>query len=291
MGRYENQTFESFPSNYSDKPSGKWIAGQSQLAARFYWQDWDSWSNPQEGNWDVNTRYWYLHVGEPWNDDIEALWLWPHSKIEIHQHRDYTGRSYTYLTDPNQLYWDSWAIPHDNSPEMSRNRTLAPNTQFHLSGDDMKNRTTSFRVWTWHTYDNYGSSLSSNPAYELKDNTNAENVNADLRDIKYRIDEVTYTLVGADGRNFTAESLSGVDRTDLQGNELEMEKEYVAAIDNFDHSYYTYSTFGVNEHGDKILESVAIRRRNEGVVGSYPGELRRGKGREEEEEKEKEKKR
>ena len=133
----------------------------------------------------------------------------------------------------------------------------------------MKNRTTSFRVWTWHTYDNYGSSLSSNPVYELKDNTNAENVNADLRDIKYRIDEETYTLVGADDRNFTAESLRGVDRTDLQGNELEMEKEYVAAIDNFDHSYYTYSTFGVNEHGDKILESVAIRRRNEGVVGSY----------------------
>ena len=31
--------------------------------------------------------------------------------------------------------------------------------------------------------------------------------------------------------------------------------------------------------------------RGEGVVGSYPGELRRGKGREEEEEKEKEKKR
>ena len=70
--------------------------------------------------------------------------------------------------------------------------------------------------------------------------------------------------------NFNAESLSGVDRTDLQGNELEMDKEYVAAIDNFDHSYYTYSTFGVNEHADKILEDVLGNVVDFGLV-AYPG--------------------
>ena len=82
-GRYKNQTYESYNSNYGNRDTGYWTAGRTNNVARFYWQDWDNWSNPNEGHWDVDSIYWYLYVGGHWNDDIEAIWLWPNSKIEI----------------------------------------------------------------------------------------------------------------------------------------------------------------------------------------------------------------
>jgi hypothetical protein len=40
-------------------------------------------------------------------------------------------------------------------------------------------------------------------------------------------------------------------------------KQYVAALDNLDTSYYTYSYYGVDGNGDRALEAVAIRRLNQ----------------------------
>ena len=49
----------------------------------------------------------------------------------------------------------------------------------------------------------------------------------------------------------------------LAGNNIELEKAYIAAIDNLDTSYYTYSYYGVSSSGDRLLEAVAVRRLNE----------------------------
>ena len=44
----------------------------------------------------------------------------------------------------------------------------------------------------------------------------------------------------------------------LAGNAIEMEKSYVAALDNLDASYYTYSLYGVDSDRNRVLEAVAI---------------------------------
>ena len=38
----------------------------------------------------------------------------------------------------------------------------------------------------------------------------------------------------------------------LVGNKIEMEKAYVAALDNLDTSYYTYSYYGVDSDGNPV---------------------------------------
>ncbi|MBT3889258.1 MAG: hypothetical protein HOF72_01405, partial [Planctomycetaceae bacterium] len=271
-GRYRNQTYETYNSNYGNQGTGYWTHSRTNPVARFYWQDWDNWSNPTKGHWDVDTRYWYTYVGGHWNDDIEAIWLWPNSKIEMYQHSNFDGYKKTYITPPGELTYDNWAIPHSNSPLMSATRNLPDNYQHHLSSDGAKNDISSFKVWTWRSYTDTAT-LQSNPTYTIKDGTTADNVHGNLRDIKYTIDGVEYTLVG--DPNLSDGTVNGATHPELQGNDLEMEKEFVAALDNFDHSYYTYSTFGVDASGNKVLESVAVRRRNDDVVGE-PGQYPAG---------------
>ncbi len=70
-----------------------------------------------------------------------------------------------------------------------------------------------------------------------------------LRDIKYTIGNQEFSVAAS--------------HPNAVGNQIEMEKAYVADRDNFDHAYYTYSYYGVNGLGQRVLESVAIRRLNE----------------------------
>jgi hypothetical protein len=71
-----------------------------------------------------------------------------------------------------------------------------------------------------------------------------------------RLIEIVYTVAGD---TYTV----GGTGTALAGNTVEMEKEYVRQLDNLDTSYYTYSYYGVGSQGNKMLESVAIRRLND----------------------------
>ena len=47
------------------------------------------------------------------------------------------------------------------------------------------------------------------------------------------------------------------------GNKLEMEKAYVARVDNLDTSYYTYAYYGVDGSANRKLEMMAVRRLND----------------------------
>ena len=72
----------------------------------------------------------------------------------------------------------------------------------------------------------------------------------EIVEIIYSVDDVSQPTVG------------GIE-SDLFGNKVEMEKEYVRQVDNLDTSYYTYSYYGVDSAANKALESVAIRRLND----------------------------
>ncbi|MFK8112961.1 MAG: hypothetical protein AB8B91_12200, partial [Rubripirellula sp.] len=65
--------------------------------------------------------------------------------------------------------------------------------------------------------------------------------------------EITFNV---GGNTLTATGLSA----DAVGNQVEMEKVYVAKLSELDTSYYTYSFYGVDGGGDRVLEAVAIRR-------------------------------
>ena len=118
-------------------------------------------------------------------------------------------------------------------------------------------------IWRDSTYNeaavwNQGSGVYSgrlnplDPDYEYVEELRANDLDnqrgtRSLREIRYTLDGTEYV----------------VDDPSLVGNKIEMEKAYLAALDNLDTSYYTYSYYGVAEDGSPVLESVAIRRLND----------------------------
>ena len=75
-----------------------------------------------------------------------------------------------------------------------------------------------------------------------------------LQEIKFTVNGVTYHVGGSTDPQ-------------LAGNEIALNNEYVSDLDNLDTSYYTYYNYGVGADGDRILESVTIRRLNDSESG------------------------
>ncbi|MFP6694700.1 MAG: hypothetical protein VB875_16880, partial [Pirellulales bacterium] len=161
--------------------------------------------------------------------------------------RDLEVEGYSWTAD------SALKVYRQNSPEVAARSTIYKyNQKIFDSGEydrarDWKDRTGPYQ----QRFDPYDDASNSGVENEFDDNdTTGESRN--ILEIQYSIpgDALAPRTIGGFG-------------TPLQGNETEQVKQYVAALDNLDTSYYTYSYYGVDGNGDRALEAVAIRRLNQ----------------------------
>ena len=152
---------------------------------------------------------------------------------------------YNWAADP------ALTIYQDNSIDLSDRSATYKYTQeiwdpeLYDDVEDWKTRSGEFQKRLETGYESDNEALRSN-------DINNERYTRELLEIEYTVDGTTYAPVG---------SASNANDP-LRGNTIELQKEYSKRLDNLNHAYYTYSYYGTDGDGNKVLESVAIRRLN-----------------------------
>src|SRR6185503_13955131 len=109
-------------------------------------------------------------------------------------------------------------------------------------------RLEQYNDWTLRE-DNYVGRLNSNVDANAHPQRLVSDTTGFLKRIEYTVGGVTHVI-------------------EANGNEIAAMNEYQRQLDNLDHSYYTYSNYGVGADGSRALESVTLRRLNDSEPGS-----------------------
>ncbi|NQZ66434.1 MAG: hypothetical protein HRT89_00050, partial [Lentisphaeria bacterium] len=133
----------------------------------------------------------------------------------------------------------------------------------------VNNRTTTYKytqeIWDTATYDEAQTWNNKSGIYSGRELFGQDYASLDIEDLR---DNDLDNERGTQALLQIAYNVDGIEGTigELDGsilNEIEGVKDYVAEIDNYNKAYYTYSYYGVDANGDKMLESVAVRRLND----------------------------